>query len=387
MSAPTWNFWYHICMDIDTIRGSMDTAINGKMASNRVKLGDGVAEEMPGKMQGKLVVGKWNYTFTGKEEQFVWSVSNLQIFKGSDSLDLAMLTKDLCKNQGDFLAWERMSWKVEGEMEEVEEREESVCNQPTTYQLLLSETTDQEEAVATCDKLGHGSMEEVVNKEEIKELVRWVGARQWEAKCLNIWTPLTDQIQEGVFKSLQSGNIHNDLAWAPGQPNGNTIWNSVRIITESELLEDVASTKSDCFVCLLQKSFAAQLRGGCKAAKLERLFYLRNTEEGGLVYEGWRGSRIVFNKVWSRWEVRHHTSPLDILATINASAGSLLLGPHLWSFEKDDLQCSTTYSTMMSLTGCNTTEFSCKKGSCLPMAQRCDGKTDCGDGSDEEECR
>ena len=110
-------------------------------------------------------------------------------------------------------------------------------------------------------------MEEAVNKEEIKELVRWVGARQWEAKCLNLWTPLTDQIQEGVFKSLQSGNIHEDLAWAPGQPNGNTIWNSVRIITETELLEDVASTKSDCFVCRLQKSFAAQLRGGCKAAR------------------------------------------------------------------------------------------------------------------------
>ena len=182
LSAPTWNFWYHICMHIDTIRGSMDTAINGKVVSNRVKLGEGVAEEMTGKMQGKLVVGKWNYTFTGKEEQFVWSVTNLHIFKGSDSLDLAMFTKDLCKRQGDFLSWERMKWKVEGEMEEVEAIEENVCSQPNTYRLLLFQTTDQEEAVATCDKLGHGRMEEAVNKEEIKELVRWVGARQWDAK-------------------------------------------------------------------------------------------------------------------------------------------------------------------------------------------------------------
>ena len=203
----------------------------------------------------------------------------------------------------------------------------------------------------------------------------------------NLWTPLTDQNEEGVFKSLQTGKFYDELAWAPGQPNGNTIWNSVRIITETKLLEDVASTKSDCFVCRLQKSFAAQLRGGCKAAKLERLFYLHNTKEGGLVFEGWWGSRITYNKVSTKWEVRHHTSPNDILATINSSAGSLLLGPHLWSFEKDDLQCSTTYSTMMSITGCNTTEFSCKKGSCLPMAERCDGKTDCEDGSDEEECR
>ena len=365
----------------------MNTAINGKVVSEGVNLGDGVAEQMTGEMAGKFVVGKWNYTFTGKEEQFVWSVANLQIFKGSDSLDLAMLTKDLCNSQGDFLAWETMEWKIQGDMEEVDESAENVCNEPTTYQLLLSRTKDQEEAVATCDKLGHGRMVEAASKEEIKEVVSWVEARQGQAKCLTLWTPLTDQSQEGVFKSMVSGTIQDELAWGSGQPNGDTTQNSVRIMTESQLLEDIESSKSDCFICRLQKSFAAQLRGGCKAAKLERLFYLRNTEEGGLVYEGWWGSRITYNKASSQWEARHHTSPLTILATINASSGSLLLGPHLWSFEGDASQCSTTYSTMMALTGCNTTEFSCKEGSCVPMAQRCDGKTDCGDGSDEEECR
>ena len=187
-------------------------------------------------------------------------------------------------------------------------------------------------------------------------VTRWVEAKQGEeVKCLTLWTPLTDQGQEGVFKSLVSGNIHHDLAWGPGQPNGDTTENSVRMMTESELLEDVDSTKSDCFVCSLKKSFAAQLRGGCKAAKLERLmlrikmktiiimiiiiititkmitrlFYLRNTEDGGLVYEGWWGSRITFNKDSLQWEARHHTDPLSVLATINASAGSLLLGSHL----------------------------------------------------------
>ena len=161
-------------MDINTIEGSMNTAINGKVVSTEVNLGDGVAEQMTGDMAGKFVVGKWNYTFTGKEEQFVWSVANLQIFKGSDSLDLAMLTKDLCNSQGDFLAWDTMEWKIQGEMEEVNENAENVCNEPKTYQLLLSETKDQEEAVATCDKLGHGRMMEAASKEEIKEVVNFV---------------------------------------------------------------------------------------------------------------------------------------------------------------------------------------------------------------------
>ena len=41
--------------------------------------------------------------------------------------------------------------------------------------------------------------------------------------------------------------------------------NSVRIIKATKLLEDLNSTKNDCFVCRLQKYFAAQLWGGCKA--------------------------------------------------------------------------------------------------------------------------
>ena len=41
--------------------------------------------------------------------------------------------------------------------------------------------------------------------------------------------------------------------------------NSVRIIKATKLLEDLNSTKNDCFICRLQKSFAAQLWGGCKA--------------------------------------------------------------------------------------------------------------------------
>ena len=60
------------------------------------------------------------------------------------------------------------------------------------------------------------SMVEEASKEEITEVVRWVGASHWQAKCPNLWTPLTDQRQEGVFKSLVSGKFHDNLAWSPG---------------------------------------------------------------------------------------------------------------------------------------------------------------------------
>ena len=50
-------------------------------------------------------------------------------------------------------------------------------------------------------------------------------------------------------------------------------------------------------------------------------------------------------------------------------------------------RCSSSYSALMSLTGCNKTEFACKDGSCVPMVERSDGKATCRDASDEEECK
>lgn len=36
--------------------------------------------------------------------------------------------------------------------------------------------------------------------------------------------------------------------------------------------------------------------------------------------------------------------------------------------------------------GCAADSFKCNNGKCIPNAQKCDGKDDCGDGSDEGSC-
>ena len=214
------NFWYTACLDIDTVRETIDTAINGVLASQGVELGEGVVEQVPRQLQGRLVVGKWNYTFTGVEEQFVWSFTNLEIFRWSNSRDLATLTKDLCTSFGDFLSMRDEDWKVEGTVEEMQVEAEKVCEQPTTYRLLLTEDMGQQDAVATCDKLGHGNMVMAANKEEITNVVEWVEETQGAKKCSFLWTPLSDQAVEGTFVNIEDGKEEKYISWKSGQPSG-----------------------------------------------------------------------------------------------------------------------------------------------------------------------
>ena len=149
--GPTLDFWYHICIDIDTAKGQMSTAINGEVVSRGVEVGAGVREEKASQLQGRMVLGKWNYTFERKEEQFQWTVTNLNIFHGSDSQDLAALTRNLCSRQGDYLAWSTLSWQLTGPHTKlVEETVEEVCGQDATYRIALAHVASQGEAVATC---------------------------------------------------------------------------------------------------------------------------------------------------------------------------------------------------------------------------------------------
>ena len=341
LENPTLDFWYHICLDIDTAGNKVAAAINGVLVGDGIDLKDGIdlgdlmAKEMTNHLSGNLVVGKWNYTFEGEEEQFVGSVTNLAIFSGTKPQDLAALTNDLCNVQGDFLSWDNLGWKVEGKVAEQELSNENVCRQKTSYSLLIAEPMGQLEAVATCAKLGHGRMVEAAREEEIRQVVSWVEGRQGDRNCSFLWTPFSDQATEGTFVNIETGKEQRNLAWKPRQPSGRSTENSLRIDMKSKLIEDEKEADGDCFVCKLQRSFTARLRGGCEETKLERLFYLENDKFGMLRYVGWMGSIITYHGPTEVWEIRHFSSPSKIFGNINASSESLSLGLHQWSFTED----------------------------------------------------
>ena len=97
--------------------------------------------------------------------------------------------------------------------------------------------------------------------------------------------------------------------------------------------------------------------------------------------------------------VATHEDFQDFIAFSN---NNRILGTHSWSIINDSKVCGKKISQKMSITSfqlcpnfehstkmitfsyCSDTEFTCATGHCVDMNLRCDGRTQCGDGSDEQ---
>lgn len=77
----------------------------------------------------------------------------------------------------------------------------------------------------------------------------------------------------------------------------------------------------------------------------------------------------------------------EIIATITLpSNDSYPLGRHVWTLRKSICNNLRDSKIQMSISVCSNSDFSCSNGDCIVKENRCDGRNDCTDFSDEDNC-
>ena len=183
------------------------------------------------------------------------------------------------------------------------------------------------------------------------------------------------------------------FAWNSGQPNGKRTQNCASVSSNGKWGDDTCTAVEDkqCAICARSSQPILRLRGLCPSTALEGDVFtpVNKRPDGSLAYLGLGKTNINYDEASHRWILTKLDDPEQrTWASSSATKGSGLLGSSEWTFHNDSRECSSTasYQLTLTLTGCLGEEFTCTNGDCVPMETRCDGKVDCEDTSDEEDC-
>ena len=94
--------------------------------------------------------------------------------------------------------------------------------------------------------------------------------------CEKIWTPFSDEEEEGVFVNLEDGTEAQFLPWMDGQPNGGSLQHSVAIKTSggNTPYMDVSPGAAYCSWCTLGSDLILSLRGVCEHTTMGKYLFI-----------------------------------------------------------------------------------------------------------------
>ena len=129
-------------------------------------------------------------------------------------MEVQELSRQLCDNdlalEGSILSWEEMEWRLSGvSVVSVKVEREEVCSQSGDHLILLPALLSYQEARSACAKLGEAAVGGPRDPANLSNLTSWYGGSL--LSCSSVWTPYTDQHQEGVFINDNTGDIMRQI--------------------------------------------------------------------------------------------------------------------------------------------------------------------------------
>ena len=146
----------------------------------------------------------------------------------------------------------------------MEESDDIFCVSSEHYNLAIPSMITIKESMDICRAMLNKSIIPIQrDPETFLKYVAW-HKNTTLGRCARIWTPLSDQTEEGQFFNMNDNATVEPQPWDRGEPNGGEEENFVMIDVSGAALNDVAQTRLSCSSCLLPTSMLLTLDGLCK---------------------------------------------------------------------------------------------------------------------------
>jgi hypothetical protein len=399
------NSWYHGCTALDTVTGYMMIVVNGHIVVDQViEEFINSSNEKPKSLKGKL--GLFKNFISGFWYQSRQSLTNLNVYSSALTFDkmIDLTHGKNCSEEGDYLSWEEAQWNVTGNINQMSVvKEEDLCYRSSSNIVVFTDAfLDWEECMFFCEKLPSTRSPSVTSDKEFLDLMKAVeriiidpatGTTKPGIFEGAYWIPLTDSKNEGQwvdFYSLDPVDIKSAVA---GELDGGRAQNCavVNHFWGGWVDWECKASKASKIMCPCESKgqMFLTMRGLCPDSNIDQYFVPQNKDhDSQTMFHGLFKTTIKYHEDDQIWQLKVFGYNSKTIATSQASKHSFLLGLSQWTVTGDNKLCNRgmPYTTVLKLSGCKDTEFTCHDGQCVKMEERCDQIIHCRDQSDEEDC-
>jgi hypothetical protein len=381
--------WSRTCLALDTASGRLVWVVDGELVEERI------VESLSGRpanLTGRLLLGAAR-TAAGWGS-YSHRVSELAVHASALSqARMEALTRPgvaECLTPGDYLAWEAADWQLVGRATLERVAGDEPCAPEPRVNVYMAKFSSMAACMQHCRKL-KGRAPSVVDAEDWSVLQTFIEQELYgRGHSQELWLAISDEAEEGVWRDHYTGEVMRHPGPFTGSgPNGGARENCAVQISATSWVDWFCDATFVKCTCSRTVRPYLRLRGLCPQSALDSLFLPRNRREDmrKLVYVSNLETQIEYNETQSKWILT--MSKETAIGSSEASLPSFGLGKHVWTLEKDSYACGKgePYTMQLKLTGCTEGEFTCSDGQCIRMEERCDQIPDCGDRSDEEDCR
>ena len=290
-----------------------------------------------------------------------------------------------CKKdpEGITLSWDNLQFTVRGlNVSEIDRNE--TCREEGTKKFIASDRTigfDKTERL--CRALG-GEIAVARDPESLERM-----SRAFEASC--------QEGEEEFYGGYRREDLHSP--WTDvvtGDMMGWTNWDhscpfdwydddlcAISYQNSSGKFCDADCSMKLCPVCQVNQVVNMELEGVCRGSSVDSFYVMKSPTE----YLGYLHTSIAFSSSRDRWEVSHTFNSSNVLAFMDTKS-DFPLGVNQWIFLEED--CADPWKMYRTLSlhfeVKKPGNFCCDDGICIDSELVCDSFSDCGDGSDENDC-